>query len=76
MINIAILGFGVVGSGVAEVISENSDSLSEKLSGEEICVKYILDKRSFPEHELGDRVTMDFDMILNDPEVIKAYLGE
>ena len=70
MINIAILGFGVVGSGVAEVIKENSDSLSEKLSGEEICVKYILDKRSFPEHALGNRVTMDFDMILNDPEVI------
>ena len=45
MINIAILGFGVVGSGVAEVIKENSDSLSEKLSGEKISVKYILDKR-------------------------------
>lgn len=70
MINIAILGFGIVGSGVAEVIKQNAASLSEKLSGEQLCVKYILDKRSFPEHELGDRVTMDYDKILSDPEVV------
>lgn len=70
MINIAILGFGVVGSGVAEVISKNKKSLSEKLCGQEINVKYILDKRTFPDHELGDRVTMDYDMIVNDPEVV------
>lgn len=70
MINIAILGFGVVGSGVAEVIKENKRSLSDKLQGQEINVKYILDKRSFPDHELGDRVTMDYDMIVNDPEVV------
>lgn len=70
MINIAILGFGVVGSGVAEVIKQNSDSLFEKLGGQTINVKYILDKRSFPEHELGDRVTTDFDKIVSDPEII------
>lgn len=70
MINIAILGFGVVGSGVAEVIKQNAASLSDKLSGEQLCVKYILDKRSFPDHELGDRVTMDYDSILSDPEVV------
>lgn len=70
MINIAILGFGVVGSGVAEVIKQNSDSLCEKLGGQEINIKYILDKRSFPEHELGDRVTCDFDKIVSDPEII------
>ena len=70
MINIAILGFGVVGSGVAEVIKENNKSLSDKLQGQEINVKYILDKRTFPEHELGDRVTTDFDMIVNDPDIV------
>ncbi len=70
MINIAILGFGVVGSGVAEVIKDNSASLSEKLQGQEINVKYILDKRQFPEHELGNRVTTDYDMIVNDPEIV------
>lgn len=70
MIQIAILGFGVVGSGVAEVIHQNDRELSEKLFGEHINVKYILDRRSFPDHELGDRVTTDFDAILNDPEVL------
>lgn len=66
MINIAILGFGVVGSGVASVISENADSLAERLCGECLNVKHILDLRSFPDHPLGDRVTTDFDKIIND----------
>ncbi len=70
MINIAILGFGVVGSGVAEVISKNADSLSERLFGEKLNIKHILDLRSFPDHPLGDRVTNDFDKILNDEEVL------
>lgn len=70
MIQIAILGFGVVGSGVAEVIKQNDEELAQKLCGEHLNVKYILDKRSFPEHELGARVTMDFDAILADPEVV------
>lgn len=70
MINIAILGFGVVGSGVADVIAENADSLSERLCGEKLNVKHILDLRDFPDHPLGDRVTKDFDTILNDEEVL------
>ena len=70
MIQIAILGFGVVGSGVAEVIRENDKELAEKLCGEHLNVKYILDRRSFPDHELADRVTMDFDSIVNDPEIV------
>lgn len=70
MINIAILGFGVVGSGVASVISENSDSLAERLCGESLNVKHILDLRSFPDHPLGDRVTTDFERIINDDEVL------
>lgn len=69
MINIAILGFGVVGSGVAEVISTNAKELAERLDGEEINVKHILDLRQFPDHPLGDRVTSDFDKILNDSDV-------
>ncbi len=70
MIHIAILGFGIVGSGVAEVIAKNGASLAERLDGEPINVKYILDKRSFPDHPLGDRVTMDFDKIIADEEVM------
>lgn len=69
MINIAILGFGVVGSGVAEVISRNSKELAERLDGQEINVKHILDLRQFPDHPLGDRVTSDYNRILNDEDV-------
>lgn len=69
MINIAILGFGVVGSGVAEVIAENAKELAERLDGEEINVKHILDLREFPEHPLGNRVTKNIDDILNDEDV-------
>ena len=49
MFNIAIMGFGVVGSGVWEVIKENSKDISKKLGGEGeslIDVKYILDLRT------------------------------
>ena len=69
MLQIAILGFGVVGSGTAEVLEENK-KLIAKRCGDEINVKYILDLREFPEHPLGDRVIHDIDVILGDPEVV------
>ena len=69
MINIAILGFGVVGSGVAEVIFRNSKELASRLDGEELNIKYILYKREFPDHPLGNRVVNDIDVILNDEDV-------
>ncbi len=68
MIQIAILGFGVVGSGTAEVLTENKKLIAERC-GEEIAIKYILDLREFPDHPLGDRVVHDINVILNDPEV-------
>ncbi len=64
MTNIAILGFGVVGGGVYEVIK---NATKKNLS--DVNIKYILDLREFPEHPLGDRVTKDFDMILADESV-------
>ena len=69
MVQIAILGFGVVGSGTAEVIEENKALLTARI-GEEVNIKYILDLRDFPEHPLGDRVVHDINIILNDPEVV------
>ena len=68
MIQIALLGFGVVGSGTAEVLTKNR-SLIEKHSGKQVEIKYILDLRDFPDHPLGNRVVHDFNLILNDPEV-------
>ncbi|MBQ9760858.1 MAG: homoserine dehydrogenase [Clostridia bacterium] len=69
MMQIAILGFGVVGSGTAEVLEENKKLIAARC-GEEVNVKYILDLREFPEHPLGDRVVHDIKIILNDPEVL------
>ena len=66
---IAILGFGVVGSGTAEVITENQKLLA-KHCGEEVEIKYILDLREFPDHPLGDRVVHDVNIIMNDPEIV------
>ena len=68
MIQIAILGFGTVGSGVAEVIEHNQDELRKDFP-EGIAVKYILDLRDFPDSPYQDRVVHDYDIILNDPEI-------
>ena len=68
MTNIAILGFGVVGSGVAELLTNNY-SETKKLGGDEIRIKYILDLRDFPDSPFADRVIHDYNIILSDPEV-------
>ncbi len=68
MIDIAIMGHGVVGSGVAEVILKNAELL-EKRAKNGINIKYILDLREFPGLSYSDRFTKDFNVILNDPEV-------
>ena len=68
MASIAILGFGVVGSGVAEVITENLEIIEKRTNGE-LKIKYILDLRDFPDSPFGDLVIHDFNTILNDPEV-------
>ena len=68
MVNVAILGFGVVGSGVAEVLTQNKSIIEKKLD-KEINIKYILDLREFPGNPFESLVIHDFNIILNDPEV-------
>lgn len=68
MKKIAILGFGVVGSGVAEVLTENR-ALVEARLGESVEIAHILDLRDFPDSPFADKVVHDFNIILNDPEV-------
>ncbi len=68
MTNIAILGFGVVGGGVADLITKNFDEVC-RLGGDEISIKYILDLRDFPNSPFADRVVHDFDIILKDESV-------
>ena len=47
MINVAVLGYGTVGSGVVEVLTTNSDSIAKR-AGDTINIKYVLDLRDFP----------------------------
>lgn len=68
MKKIAIIGFGVVGSGVAEVIEMNKDDISKHL-GEGLEVKYILDIREFPDSPFADKIVTDADKVFNDEEV-------
>ena len=68
MRNIAILGFGVVGGGVAELLTKNSAE-TLRLGGDKINIKYILDLRDFPGSPFEDLVVHDYDLILSDPEV-------
>ena len=68
MVKIALLGFGTVGGGVYDVLTQNRD-LIRRQTGLDIEIKYILDLREFPEHPLGNRVVHDFTVIARDPEV-------
>ncbi len=64
---IGIMGFGVVGGGVGELIATNAESIKRR-SGEEITVARILDLRDFPDSQYKC-FTKDFSDILNDPEI-------
>ncbi|MDP4109154.1 MAG: homoserine dehydrogenase [Bacillota bacterium] len=68
MAKIAILGFGTVGSGVAEVLTENNDIIEQKLA-EKLELKYILDVRDFSGSPFADKMIKDFSVIENDPEI-------
>ncbi len=68
MVYVAILGFGVVGSGTAEVLADNRAVIEKKL-GKTVAVKRILDLREFPDSPFGHLVTHDFNDILNDPDI-------
>ncbi len=68
MIQVAVMGYGTVGSGVVEVIEKNKAEINKK-SGEDIHIKYILDLRDFPGDPYADKVVHDVEQILTDPEV-------
>ena len=68
MANIAVLGYGTVGSGVVEVIKTNQAIVNSN-AGEEVNVKYVLDLRDFPGDPVEDILVHDYDIILNDPDI-------
>ena len=68
MIQVAVMGYGTIGSGVVEVLETNKDKITEK-TGKEIAVKYILDLREFPGDPMEDKIVHDYAVIKNDPEI-------
>ena len=68
MVNIAVLGYGVVGSGVAEVVKKNNTSIAAR-AGKTIYIKKILDIRDFPESPDRDVLTKNADEVFDDPEI-------
>lgn len=68
MVKIAVMGYGVVGSGVVEVLDKNHESIAKK-AGSELSVAHILDLREFENDPHKALFTKDFNDILNDSEV-------
>ncbi|MCI8304869.1 MAG: homoserine dehydrogenase [Lawsonibacter sp.] len=68
MVNVAILGFGTVGSGVAEVLTTNGGLIAHRVD-DLVRLKYILDVRDFPDSPYRERFIKDFAVIENDPEL-------
>lgn len=68
MVNVAVLGYGTIGSGVVEVLGTNAEIIGKR-AGEDISVKYILDLRDFPGDPNEDKVVHDYDIIDQDEDV-------
>ncbi len=65
---IAVVGFGTVGSGVAEVFYKNRDKIENK-AGCPLDIKYVVDLRDLSETPYADKWTKNFEDVVNDPEV-------
>ena len=68
MIKVAVMGYGTIGSGVAEVLEKNKDTIMHTV-GQEVSLKYVLDLRDFPGSPVEDKLVHDFSVIEQDPEV-------
>lgn len=68
MSKIAVMGFGVVGSGTVELFYKNKKHIEEK-AGKELDIKYILDIRDFPDSPYAGKFVKDINVILQDDEV-------
>ncbi len=68
MVNVAILGFGTVGSGVAEVLTTNGGLIDHRVN-DLVRLKYIVDVRDFPDSPYADLFVKNFAVPENDPEL-------
>lgn len=76
MVNLAIMGHGVVGSGVVEVVLSHQAGI-ERHAHDALNIKYVLDLKEFPDSPVADRFTKNFDDIVNDPtvEIVVEVMG-
>ena len=68
MVNIALMGYGVVGHGVVEIAKTHKEAI-EKSSGEKVQVKKILVRRAYPPCEENEKFTMDINEIISDETI-------
>lgn len=68
MVNIAVMGYGTVGSGVVEVIDTNGKRINQRI-GEELNIKYVLDLKDFPGNPVQEKIIHDFETIINDEDI-------
>ena len=68
MKKVAVFGCGIVGTGIAHILMGNGEGIAKNL-GEEVELKYVLEKRDCSGEIFADKVVGDIDIILNDPEV-------
>lgn len=68
MMQVAIMGYGTIGSGVAEILEKNRAQIAAA-AGQDVTLKYVLDLREFPGSPVEDKIVHDFKIIEEDPEI-------
>lgn len=68
MVNIAVMGYGTVGSGIVEVVNTNGKRINQRV-GDDINIKYVLDLKDFPGDPVQEKIVHDFEIIEKDAEV-------
>lgn len=68
MFKIAIMGCGVVGSGVADILIDQEAALSKRFN-EKVCLDKILDVRDIEGTPYAKYLTKDADVIWNDADI-------
>lgn len=77
MIQVAVMGYGTIGSGVAEILDKNREKIAAGV-GMEVGLKYVLDLREFPDSPVADKIIHDFKIIEEDTDlhiVVEAMGG-
>ncbi|NLA72596.1 MAG: homoserine dehydrogenase [Clostridiales bacterium] len=66
---IAVMGYGIVGSGVVELFEKHKQSIISKSTQNDLMLKYILEIRDFPDSPYYSLFTKDFNKILIDDDI-------